>query len=160
MGFTQARTAIDIKGIVGFCRILHHGRCRCMGELIARTDNEIFECIVRVEIGIEERSVFGLPFFGRPADERRGGIVDNVFDLIRLVEKVLGDPADQARVVKGKPIFEIGIGNFDIKGIRFFTDINGGRKPGLETVFVYLALDFIPNFDPRIMFIFVFHLFP
>jgi hypothetical protein len=61
--------------------------------------------------------------------------------------------------VKGKPILEIGIGYLYIKGIRFFTDIDRRSEPGLETVFVHLILDLFSYLEPRVMFIFVFHLF-
>ena len=129
-----------------------------MGELVARTDHEVFESIIGIEVGIEEVSVFGLPLLGRATDEWRGCFVDDVFNLVGFIEKGLRDSVDQACVVKGEPVFEIRIRNLDIEGIRFLTDVNRGRKPGLVTVLIYLLLDLIEDFEPRIMFIFTFHL--
>ena len=61
--------------------------------------------------------------------------------------------------MKGEPIFEIGIGDFYVEGVRLFADIDSRNEPGLEAVLVYVVLDLIPNFEPRVLFIFVFHLF-
>jgi hypothetical protein len=62
--------------------------------------------------------------------------------------------------VKGKPVFEIGIGDFYVESVRFLADVDGGNEPSLETVFVYIVCDLIPNFEPRVLFFFAFHLFP
>lgn len=59
--------------------------------------------------------------------------------------------------MEGEPVFEIGVGNLDIEIVAFLPDINGRLEPGLETAPIDLLFDGIFNEEPRVRFLFIFH---
>ena len=81
VSFSQAGSAVNIKRIVGFCRIIHNSRGRCMSELIAGTDNEVFECVIGIQVGIEKAAVLGAAFMRGAAHKLIGRVFENIFDL-------------------------------------------------------------------------------
>lgn len=63
----QTRSSVDVKRVIGLGRVLGHRDSRGVGELIAVSDNEIVERIVRVQVRVEQHSRFRPAFFGRIA---------------------------------------------------------------------------------------------
>ena len=52
-----------------------------MSELIAGTDDEIFEGIVGIQVGAEQSSVFGTSFMRGTSHELIRGVFEDVFDF-------------------------------------------------------------------------------
>jgi hypothetical protein len=140
MSFAQPSPSIDIKRIIRFGRILSHGYGSSMSELIAGANNEIIKSVIRIQIWIQEHSVFGLSLLRRAPLEGGGVFINNVSDVIDFIEKLLGTTAYQTGIVKRQPVFEVGIGDFHIKNIAFLPDENGRLKPGFVAILVYLFL--------------------
>ncbi len=89
MGFSQAGSSVDVEGIVRFGRIIYDSRSRSMGKLVAGPDDKVFKGVIGIQVGIEKRPVFGVPFLRRTAHERLGGVFIYVFDLEDFSEKLL-----------------------------------------------------------------------
>jgi hypothetical protein len=128
-----------------------------MSKLIAGTDNEVFECVIGIQVGIEETAVFGTSLMRRPSHELIGRVVEYIFDLERFAEKFDRTFVYQAQIMEGEPIFEIGIGDFDVKTVAFFSDIYSRLEPRLVAIPVYLPFDRVFDKKPRVCVLFVFH---
>jgi hypothetical protein len=118
--------------------------------LVAGSDNEILECVIGIQVGIEKAPVFGTAFMRGTPHELIGSILENIFYLEGLAKKLYGAFVYQAEIMEREPIFKIGIGNFDIKTIAFLSDINCGIEPGLVTVPVDFSFNSIFDKKPRV----------
>jgi hypothetical protein len=128
-----------------------------MGELVAGPDDEIFESVIGIQVGVEKTSMFRAAFMRRASQELIRSIFENVSDLVGFAEKVIGEPVYQAEVMEGEPILEIGIGNFDVEAVTFLSDVDGGIEPSLVTVPVDFMLDGFFDKKPRVSVLFVLH---
>ena len=67
--FSKTCSAVDVKRIVRFCRVIHNGRGGRMGELVAGPDDEIFESVIGIQVGVEKTSMFRAAFMRRASQE-------------------------------------------------------------------------------------------
>lgn len=128
-----------------------------MGKLVAGSDNEIFERVVGIQVGIEKSAMFGTAFMRGAPHKLIGSVLENIFYLEGLAKKLYGTFVYQAEIMEREPILEIGIGNFDVEIIAFLSDINGGVEPSLVTIPVDFSFNSIFNKKPRVCVLFVFH---
>jgi hypothetical protein len=150
MGLAQAGSAVDIERVVGFSRFFGDGHRGGMGKLVAGADDEIFEGVIGVQVGVEKHPILGAALVRRAPHERKRGIVKDVFNVINLSEQLLGGLVEQAGIMEGKPVLEIRIRHLDVKAALFLADVGGGLKPGLVTVLVDLFLKVLDDLNPRI----------
>jgi hypothetical protein len=59
--------------------------------------------------------------------------------------------------VEGQPVFKVGIGDFDVKRIRFLANEGCWLEPRFIAVFVQILLQGLYDLEPRVRFIFRFH---
>ena len=107
--------AVDVERVVGLGRVLGHGQRGGVGELVAGADDEVLEGVVRIEVGIEERPVLRPALVRRAAHERDGRVVEDVLDLAGIAEQGLGALVDQAGIVEGQPVAEVGVRDLDVE---------------------------------------------
>jgi len=158
MGFTEAGTSIDKKGVVGLGWILGYGSRSSVSELVAGSNNKIFKGVVRIQVWAEEGPLSSSSLVGRsPYKGKRSSIIENIFYFISLAKEFLSAVIDEAGIMKRKPIFEIGIGDFDIEEIFFLADIGGWFKPSFVTILINSFLNRFEDLKPRINFFFYFH---
>jgi hypothetical protein len=115
---------------------------------------------MRVEVGIEEEDLLGAALVGRAADERIRGLVVDVLEIEDLIEKLERALVDEARIMERQPIPEVGVGDFDIEGVFFLTDVGRGGEPGLEARGVDSLLDGGQNLKPTVRVFYRFHVIP
>src|SRR4030042_1928120 len=129
-----------------------------LADRAAAAADEGLEGVIGVEVGAEQGAVLGAPLLRRAAHERAGGLIENIFDLVGLAVKALGRLADQAGIVKRKPIAEVGVGYLDVEDVFFLADVKGGLKPGLVAFLVDPFFYPLEELLPRVKFIFILHI--
>jgi len=128
-----------------------------MGKLVAGTDNEVFECVIGIKVGIEKATMFGAAFIRGASHKLIGGVFKNIFYLERFAKQFNRTFVYKSQIMERKPILKIGIGNFDVKTIAFLSDVYCWIEPGLVAIPVDLQLDSFFDKKPRIRVLFVFH---
>jgi hypothetical protein len=128
-----------------------------MGKLVAGTDNEVFECVIGIKVGVEKATMFGAAFMRGASHKLIGSVFKNIFYLERFAKKFNRTFVYNSQIMERKPILKIGIGNFDVKTIAFLSDVYCWIEPGLVAIPVDLQLDSIFDKKPRIRVLFVFH---
>jgi hypothetical protein len=121
-----------------------------MSKLVAGSDNEIFECVIGIQIGIEKSAMFGTAFMRGASHELIGGVLKNIFDLEGIAKKLYGTFVYQAEIMEREPILEIGIGYLDVETVAFLSDINGGIEPSLVTIPVDFSFNSVFDKKPRV----------
>jgi hypothetical protein len=70
-----------------------------------------------------------------------------------LKENGLAGLVDEARIVEGQPVLEVGVGHLDVEAFALLADEGGRLEPGLKAVGVDLVLNFEQDLKPRIRFV-------
>jgi len=78
-----------------------------VGELIAGSDNKVFECIIRIQVRVEKAAVLRTALVRRAPYKLIGSIFEKIFYLEKFTKESYRTVIDQAKIMKREPVFEV-----------------------------------------------------